>query len=416
MASPKLRRNLVGNSLTTPLREEAARERFKMLKLIGKLKSRNKWALAAFLQIGLLGMVLQLRGALLLNIKETYAVSESLLGLIAPAGVLGFTISALTTGMIAGKINIKKFILIGVATTALTTCLISTAHLYPLFLVMIALSGLARGISGGLGRPFLGHLFAEKRGQIFNINEAVWAIGATCGPLLATLVLTFSTWRVAYLLVGLAFIPVFFLMLKTDLSHVHVDERKISFGKLWTILKNPIMIGAITVLFFNVGVEGGFFTWLPYYLSQHFPQSIANLSLSAFLAAYIPGRFINSWFAKKYHYSTLILMDSVIVILLLIIAFYFTSGYFTIACIVLAGFFISPTFPNLFSLIMESFSEHSGPMNGVVMTVDPLGFSLVPYLVGVIADSFSISFAMQFMLVPMSIVVTVSFFLRRKIL
>lgn len=387
-----------------------------MQKLIRKLESRDKWALAAFLQVGLVGVVLQLRGALLPNIKETYAVSESLLGLIAPAGVLGFTISALTTGMIAGKINIKKFILIGVAATALTTSLIPTAHFYSLFLVMIALSGLARGISGGLGRPFLGHLFAEKRGQIFNINEAVWAIGASCGPLLATLVLTFSTWRVAYLLVGLAFIPVFFLMLKTDLSHVQVDEREISFSKLWTILKNPVMIGAITVLFFDVGVEGGFFTWLPYYLSQHFPQSIANLSLSALLAAYVPGRFINSWFTKKYHYSTLILVDSVMVSLLLIVAFYFTSGYFTIACVILAGFFISPIFPNLFSLIIESFSKHSGPINGVVMTFDPLGFSLVPFLMGIIADGFSIATAMQFMLVPMLVVVAAALFLRRKIL
>lgn len=387
-----------------------------MQTLIRKLENRDKWALAAFLHVGLAGAVLQLRGALLPNIKETYAVSESLLGLIAPASVLGFTISALTTGMIAGKIHIKRFILIGVAATALTICLIPTAHFYSLFLFMIALSGLARGISGGLGRPFLGHLFAEKRGQIFNINEAVWAIGAACGPLLATLVLTFSTWRTAYLLVGLAFIPVFLLMLKTDLSQVQVDEREISFSKLRTILKTPIMIGAITALFFNVGVEGGFFTWLPYYLSQHFPQSIANLSLSAFLAAYIPGRFINSWLTKKYPYATLLLIDSVAVSLLLVAAFYLTSGYFTIICVILAGFFISPTFPNLFSLIIESFSEHSGPINGVVMTFDPLGFSLVPFLMGIIADRFSISSAMQFMLVPMLVVVMAAFFLTRKIL
>lgn len=386
-----------------------------MLYYIKKLEGRDKWALATFLYVGLGGAALQLRGALLPNIQDTFSVSESLLGLIAPIGVLGFTTVALTTGMAAGKIDIKKFMLVGVAATVVTTCLIAFTPLYSLFLAAIALTGLARGILGGLGRPFLGHLFSDKRGEIFNINEAVWAFGAFCGPLVATLVLTFSNWRAAYILVGLAFIPVFFLMLKTDVSQVEVDEREIHFRKLWTIVKNPTMIKVSIALFFNVGVEGGFFTWLPYYLTQEFPQSIANITLSAFLAAYVPGRLVNSWMAKKFHYSTLVLIDSIAVSLLLVPAFIFTSGYATITCVILTGFFISAIFPNLFSIAIKSYSEHSGPVNGLIMTFDPLGFSIVPALMGIIADKNTITFAMQFMLLPMAIVAFTALLLNRRI-
>lgn len=385
-----------------------------MKKYIRQLEGRDRWALATFIYVGLRGAVLQLRGALLPNIQDTFLVSESLLGLIAPAGVLGFTAAALTTGMIAGKIDIKKFMLIGVAATALTTGLIAFTPIYSLFLAAIVLSGLAAGIPGGLGRPFLGHLFSEKRGQIFNLHETVWAFGASFGPLMATLVLTFSVWRTAYILMGLALIPVFYMMLMTDVSDAEVNERQISFNKLWAMLKSPTMIGVIVILFFNVGVEGGFFTWLPYFLSQDFPQSIANITLSAFLAAYVPGRLINSRLTKRFRYTTLILFSSVAVTIFLAVAFIFTSGYVTIASVILIGFCISTVFPNLFSLATESFPEHSGPVNALAMTFDPLGFSIIPALMGFIADQFTINLAMQFLLVPMVMVTFTSFMLCRK--
>ncbi len=380
-----------------------------------ELNSKKKWTLATFLYLGLGAVVLQLRGALLLNFQNTFGVSESLLGLVAPAGTLGFTAIALTTGMIAGRIRIRRLIQIGALLTAITTFLIGLSPAYYLFLTAILLRGMASGIPGGLTRPMLGHLYPENRGRIFNIHEAVWAVGAACGPLFATLILQFGSWRLAYYSIGIAFLPVFFLLGKTSTFHADIREQPLTRSQLLLIVKDPVIIAVGVMLFLNVGVEGGFFTWIPYYLSQSLPQSVANFALTGFIGAYVPGRLLNSYLTNKFPTTTLILIATITISLLIAVAFFFTGGYGQIAVIVSIGFFISTIFPNLFSLAANVYPEHSGPINGLMMTFDPLGFSILPAVMGIIANTYGIGLSMRLLIVPVIMVIITLLFLRRTL-
>lgn len=379
------------------------------------LNSKKKWTLATFLYLGLGAVVIQLRGALLPNFQETFQVSESLLGLVAPAGTLGFTVTALITGMIAGKIRIRRLIQIGALLTALTTFVIGLAPAYFLFLTAILLRGMASGIPGGLTRPMLGHLYPENRGRIFNIHEAVWAVGAACGPLFATLILQFASWRLAYYLIGIGFIPVFFLLGKTSTFSANIREQPLTRSQLLLIVKDPAIIGVGVILFLNVGVEGGFFTWIPYYLSQSLPQSVANFALTGFIGAYVPGRLLNSYLTNRIPLTTLILIAATIICVLISVAFFFTSGYGQIAVIVSIGFFISTIFPNLFSLAANLYPEHSGPINGLMMTFDPLGFSTLPAVMGIVANTYGIGLSMKLLIVPVILVIITLLLLRRTL-
>jgi len=380
-----------------------------------ELNSKKKWTLATFLYLGLGAVVIQLRGALLLNFQNTFGVSESLLGLVAPAGTLGFTAIALTTGMIAGRIRIRRLIQIGALLTAITTFLIGLSPAYYLFLTAILLRGMASGIPGGLTRPMLGHLYPENRGRIFNIHEAVWAVGAACGPLFATLILQFGSWRLAYYSIGIAFLPVFFLLGKTSTFHADIREQPLTRSQLLLIVKDPVIIAVGVMLFLNVGVEGGFFTWIPYYLSQSLPQSVANFALTGFIGAYVPGRLLNSYLTNKFPTTTLILIATITISLLIAVAFFFTGGYGQIAVIVSIGFFISTIFPNLFSLAANVYPEHSGPINGLMMTFDPLGFSILPAVMGIIANTYGIGLSMRLLIVPVIMVIITLLFLRRTL-
>ena len=49
----------------------------------------------------------------------------------------------------------------------------------------------------------------------------------------------------------------------------------------------------------NGGVERSLFTWLPYFAAQLFESSTANLLLTAYLLAYIPGRLTYSYVADR---------------------------------------------------------------------------------------------------------------------
>ncbi|MBS3766377.1 MFS transporter, partial [Candidatus Bipolaricaulota bacterium] len=63
-----------------------------------EISHRSSWSLIIFVFAFLGGAVLQLRGALLPNFQNTFGVSESLLGLVAPMGTLGFTVTVLAVG------------------------------------------------------------------------------------------------------------------------------------------------------------------------------------------------------------------------------------------------------------------------------------------------------------------------------
>ncbi len=380
-----------------------------------EFESKEQWTVSALLYLGLGAVVMQFRGAMLPNFQAEFGVSESLLGLVSPAGTIGFTVVALTTGMVAGRVDIRKFIQVGALLTAITTFLIGLAPLYSLFLAAIVLRGMAGGMPGGLTRPILGHLYPESKGRIFNIHEAVWAFGAACGPLVANLVLHFASWRFGYYLLGIGFVPVFLLMFYTADFPAEIEEEPLTFDQFSEIIRHPVVIAVGVALFLNVGVEGGFFTWLPYYLSRTMPQSVANFALTGFIGAYVPGRLLNSYLSERFSYTTLILFAAVIITVLLGVAFFLVGGYWQIAVIVGIGFFISTVFPNLFSLAARTYPQHSGPINGLVMTFDPLGISIFPLIMGVIADSFGVGVAMKSLIVPMLGVILTLFFLIWKV-
>ncbi|MFP4005840.1 MAG: MFS transporter [Candidatus Hadarchaeia archaeon] len=385
--------------------------------MLESFENRKIWTSAVFLYIALWGVSIQMRGALLSEIKATFSVSESLLGLVAPAASVSFALSALLSGMFAGKIFIERYILIGLGLTALATFLLGLAPTYLLFLILLIVVGLFSGIPGGLGRPFVGHLYPESRGRIFSLNEAFWAIGATIGPLFAILIMeVWGLWRHAYIFLGLFFFLVFILMYRADPSEVSVREDPVSFDKVGEILKNPVILCVLFGILFDVGVEGGVFTWLVYYLEQEgFSQFVARSSLSGFLAAYIPGRLLNSRISERFKHENLVAVYAGSVVLLLFSAFFLLSGYWVILAVFVSGFFISGIWPNLFTLGVETFPNYSGPINGLAMTFDPLGFSLIPPIMGFLADKFYIDLAMRFLLVPMSLVFLISLFIKVKI-
>lgn len=382
---------------------------------MGYLNNKKKWTLSVLLYLGLGAVVMQFRGAMLPNFQVEFGVSESLLGLVSPAGTMGFTVIALTMGLVAGRVGIKRFIQIGVILTAATTFFIGLAPFYSLFLTAIVLRGMAGGIPGGLTRPMLGHLYPNNRGKIFNIHEAVWAFGAACGPLIANLVLTFSNWRMGYHFLGLAFVPIFVLMLVTSDFSAEIKEKPLTFSQFSRIIKSPVIITVGVALFLNVGVEGGFFTWLPYYLSQSLPHTVANFALTGYIGAYVPGRILNSYLAQRFSFSSLILAATIVIVILLGLAFFVVGGYGQIGVIVAIGFFISTVFPNLFALATSAYPRHSGPVNGLVMTFDPLGISIMPVLMGIIADNFGIGTSMRFLILPMVGVVITALLLKRNL-
>ncbi|WP_169302415.1 MFS transporter [Halorientalis salina] len=363
---------------------------------------RRLWAAALFLFVVGDGMTTQVRGALLPSIKESFTVSDSLLGLVAPAGTLGYLFAAVAVGFAASRLDTRRFLLLGAGGTVLFLALLSQVPTYALLLVFLLGQGATIGIFRGLDRPLLSSLYPENRGRLFNLYALTWAVGATAGPLFVNQVLTTSDWRVTFLILAAVFLPAFGLITRLELPSTREKGDPFSLSELRGLFRRPGIAGMALALFFSGGIEGGFFTWLPYYASQYVPQTTANVVLSGFLVAYIPGRFVYSRLAGRIEPLTLVLSLALAAMPALAFVFFASDGYGLLPGVFVIGFLVSGFFPTLSAFGIDTVPNHGGPVNAIAISANFLGLSVVPVIMGVVSDQYAITTAMRLLILAMA--------------
>lgn len=381
------------------------------------MKNKNLLLLSIFLLTSWGAAAAQARGALLKPIQDAFLVSKSFLGLVAPAIMFGFMATVLSVGMIIGRINIKRFLVIGAFLSFLSMCLLGLSPIFFLLLGSYFLSGISGGLTTALAPPILSHMYSRRRGWIFNRYEMIWVVGATAGPLLVNLILAmFGSWRLAYFFLSLGFIPPLLLLLKIRVTSSMKREKALSLEGLKSVGRHPAVFGMALGTVVSGGIEGSLFTWLAYYMAtvQSFPENVANLIFSAFIMAYIPGRFIHGRLSEKRWYPELIFFNSAAAVFLLFLAFVVTSGAAMIACVLGLGFLISGIFPALLSIGTNARPEYSGPINGIARSCAALGISLFSALIGIIADLSGLQSAMQLLVFLMAALCVIILAIIRK--
>ena len=357
-------------------------------------QGRVVWTAALFALAALGGVALQARGALLVSFESEFGVSEAMLGLVTPAGTLGFVTMVVIVGVLAGRLRMRLWIIGGIAGTAVGFLLIGAAPSFLLLLGMIVIRNGSTGMYRALDRPVLSHLYPHQRGRIFNLQTMVWAVGATLGPVLVTVVLLFGTWRYVYLILALALIPLIVLFWHSELPASVGNERPFTRTDLRRMVEHRELVVMAGALILVGGVESVFFTWLPYYANQFFRPEVANLTLSVYLAAYIPGRYLYSRLTVRVRYLTLVMVTVLLSVLALPLAFSVPGQLAFFPAIFVVGLLVSGFFPTLLAWGVDVTPEFTGPINAAALTSTQLGFLLFPASVGLLAERFGIEVAM----------------------
>jgi predicted MFS family arabinose efflux permease len=352
---------------------------------------------------------MQARGALIPSFQASFRVSESQLGLITPLGTLGFVGPVVIVGALAGRLDIQRSVVLGLVLAAGGLVLIGTSSNFLALLLFVALQSAALGIFRALDRPILSHLHPENRGRMFSLETMAWAVGAMLGPFLVTWVLTRSDWRLTYYVLGAAYIPIAIIAWRLEFPDAIASEQSIDIAEIRPLLSNPAILGMGLVLILVGGIESTFFTWLPYYSTEFLPRSAANLALSIYLAAYVPGRLAFGLLADRVSPPDVVLAAATLLVGLLVVLFGI-GGFDRLpfyAVVFASGLFISGFFPLLLTWGVEVAPDYTGPVNAFAMVSVQIGFFLVPASVGVLADRYSIEAAMLIPIVLAGLMVLV---------
>lgn len=370
-------------------------------------RERFYWtgALFSFAAVG--GLAMQVRGALFVSFQETFGVSESLLGLVTPVGTVGFVLVVVTFGLLAGRIDVRRWLLVGVVGSVIGFLFIGAAPSFVILLAMVFARSASTGVFRALDRPLLSHLYPDTRGRIFNLQTMAWAVGATIGPLVVTLALYLGEWRLTYAILALVLLPI--LVVLWRLESPSLMENEVSFRRAdvpeLLARRELLVMGCALVL--TGGIESVFFTWLPYYSAQFFTPGVANSVLSVYLVAYIPGRLVFSWLAGRARYLTIVLATAALTLVALGITFWFAGDDRMLLGVFAVGFLVSGLFPTLLAWGIDTVPQFTGPINAIALTSAQIGFFVFPAAVGVLADVYSIERAMTLQLALVAVLLCI---------
>ncbi|WP_435102760.1 MFS transporter [Halarchaeum sp. P4] len=359
------------------------------------MNGRRRWTLAIFLFTIGDALALQVRGALVPSLQAAFDVSPALLGLVAPAGTVGFLLAILVVGTSAGRLQVRRTVLGALAVATVTFVAMGVAPVYLLFLGFLVVQGSADGVVRGLDRPILAHFYPEQRGRVFNVYALVWALGAATAPLLVNAALAVGTWRWVFFALALVFLPAAFLLARADPPSLEEGERSLSWADFRALLSDWRIVGVVLALVCSGSIEGSIFTWLPYYANGFLTPAQANLLLSGFLVSYIPGRAVYSVLVERVDPLALVVVLSLCCVPTLYVAFTATDPLVVVGAVLLTGLFISGLFPTVSAFGVDVAPAYSGPVNAIATAGNYAGLSLAPAAVGVAAARTDIGAALS---------------------
>jgi len=347
---------------------------------------RRTWLLLACWFVAGDAMTMQTRGPLLASFEADFGVSEGLLGLVAPAGTLGFVIAIVAVGLLAGRTPVRRTLLVGVGGTIGALVALATAPVYWLFLGALLVQGAMMGVFRGVDRPLLSHLYPERVGRTFVLYGLAWSLGAVTGPVIVSAALAVAGWRWTFLLLAVWFLPVVITVRLLDAPTTSWSERELDLATLRRLLARPRIRGALVAMMLLGGVEGALFTWLPYYAATFMDRSLANLALSVYLLAYVPGRLTYSRLVERFSYLTLAIGTAAAALPVLVLAVVVRTPTTVLAVVFVAGFLVSALFPVLSAYGVEAATEYSGPLSALTTAATYVGIASVPVVIGLVAE------------------------------
>lgn len=338
-----------------------------------------------------LGLYIASYQAILNLIVSSHNLNNIMGGTLIAAHFIGSFLMPLVLGEIADRIG-KKIILF--ISTALFLIFILSIFFFNstivLFVSIFFIGGLFAVIEG-IGSSQLSILRPDKVQSVMNISQMYFCFGCFFGPILVNLFKnSYYGWKSIYLIVSFALLILLILfgLLKNDMVIKLSIDNSLFTVKL---IKLPfILLSAVCILIY-VGIEEGYAFWIVTYIESINPIiKISSFSLSTYWLTMGIGRLISSRITSN-HYRILIIGIIISLCSLLFIIIVPTGNTYILLIISgLTGFGFSAIWPILMANTIQAFPNYSATAAGLMMTCSAIGATVLPFIMGIIANAASI--------------------------
>jgi fucose permease len=159
-----------------------------------------------------------------------------------------------------------------------------------------------------------------------------------------------------------------------------------------------------------VGTEQGTANWISQFLSTYHgydPQTTGAKAVAYFWGLMTAGGVLGLVLLKIMDSRKVLIIFTVLALICLTAAL-FGSAKVSLVAFPAVGFFASVMYPIIFSLALNSVTEHHGSFSGILCT-GIIGGAIVPLIIGWLGDHFGLRSGMVFLYITMGYILSIGF-------
>jgi fucose permease len=188
------------------------------------------------------------------------------------------------------------------------------------------------------------------------------------------------------------------------------DEKPGALAIHLELFKNKQVILYFIAMLCYVGTEQGIATWISQFLQTYHglnPQTDGANTIAYYWGLMTAGGILGIVLLKLLDSRIILVAFTFLAMIALAFGLYGNAAMALIA-FPLVGFFASVMYPIIFSLALNSVTEHHGSFAGIIVT-GIVGGAIFPFIVGGIGDIFGLKTGMSILFLSMSYIFSIGF-------
>ena len=356
-----------------------------------------------FLNFALFGATVTVVGATLPIIIRTLNWTYLMAGFVIAANSFAYFVTTFCAGLAAQRIGLRRMIVAGLLLQALGIGFFGAYPSMAFNLGAFMLVGIGQGAIEIVTNYSVVQMEPAGQSRLMNLMHSAFTVGAIIAPFVTGALIGMDVeWRSIFLCLAAAS-----LVLTGVLSSRFVQfqepnsEEKIQSGTGSRLLKQPLLLLLVLIMFLYVGAEIGISSWI----SERFvkvyamtPSDGANM-VSLFWLGIFLGRLLTSVVYKGDRQGHVLLIFSVSSSVFLAAALMTNRLQLSAGLFFFVGIAFSTIYPTVMAIAGHHYESARGAVIGVVSTGGGIGMCLFPLIMAGIANFASIETGFWFYLI-----------------
>lgn len=372
-------------------------------------------------------------GPLIPDMINGFHLSLTLVALLPFAFFIAYGVMSIPSGMLIEKYKEKKIMAVGFVVAFLGSLMLAVFPNYLTAVISLFLIGCGMAMLQVVINPLLRTSGGEEH-YAFNsvLAQLIFGLASFISPLVYSylvlhlkgnshtgLVSSFRSlvpsdlpWISLYWVFAIICLLMILIILSSKFPKVELSkEEEVGAWQTHVMLfRKPVVLLFFVAMFCYVGTEQGVANWISQFLSTYHgydPQTKGADDVAYFWGLMTAGGVVGLLLLKIMDSRKVLISFTILALICLSVALFGPARISLIAfpCV---GFFASVMYPIIFSLALNSVSEHHGSFSGILVT-GIIGGAVIPLIIGWLGDHLGLRSGMFFLYITLGYILSIGF-------